>query len=278
MLGGDVLNVLRWPRSSGDDRRRTPRRPRDVQPFRAVPRPAGAGGQQGRAERLGVHATPTCAAAAPMRLAGGVEHRRSRSAASSRAGEPFVYAYYDGIDKIAHERGFGAYYDAELRTRRPPGRRRARRLPPGAALLVTADHGQVDVGERDRLPRPPSVLRLVRHAVGRGPLPLAARPAAAPPPTCWRRRTAAHGDVAWVVSTRADARRAAGSARSCRRPVAARLGDVALVAREPVSFDDPADSGPFQLVCRHGSLTSAEMLRAAARRDAVTRGRTRRCR
>ena len=43
-------------------------------------------------------------------------------------------------------------------------------------------------------------------------------------------------------------------------PVAARLGDVALVARDPISFHDPADSGPFQLVCRHGSLTAAEML------------------
>jgi hypothetical protein len=43
-------------------------------------------------------------------------------------------------------------------------------------------------------------------------------------------------------------------------PVAARYGDVALVPFEPISFDDPADSGPFPLVCRHGSLTSAEML------------------
>ena len=42
--------------------------------------------------------------------------------------------------------------------------------------------------------------------------------------------------------------------------IAARLGDVALVAHEPVSFYDPADSGPFQLVCRHGSLTAAEIL------------------
>jgi hypothetical protein len=41
--------------------------------------------------------------------------------------------------------------------------------------------------------------------------------------------------------------------------VRARLGDVALVAFEPVSFDDPLDSGPFELVCRHGSLTSAEV-------------------
>ena len=40
----------------------------------------------------------------------------------------------------------------------------------------------------------------------------------------------------------------------------ARLGDVALVAREPVAFHDADDSGPYQLVGRHGSLTAAEML------------------
>jgi hypothetical protein len=30
------------------------------------------------------------------------------------AGERFVYAYYGGVDKTAHERGFGEFYDAEL--------------------------------------------------------------------------------------------------------------------------------------------------------------------
>ena len=43
-------------------------------------------------------------------------------------------------------------------------------------------------------------------------------------------------------------------------PVAARYGDVAMVPHAPVTFHDPADSGPFELKCRHGSLTSAEML------------------
>jgi len=38
-----------------------------------------------------------------------------------------------------------------------------------------------------------------------------------------------------------------------------RLGDVALVASAAVSFEDPADTGPFDLVCRHGSLTADEM-------------------
>jgi len=42
-------------------------------------------------------------------------------------------------------------------------------------------------------------------------------------------------------------------------PVANRLGDVAVVAHQPVSYHDPDDSGPFELVCRHGSMTSAEV-------------------
>ena len=32
-----------------------------------------------------------------------------------------------------------------------------------------------------------------------------------------------------------------------------------VVAREPVSFHDDADTGPFVLIGRHGSLTAAEM-------------------
>ena len=36
-------------------------------------------------------------------------------------------------------------------------------------------------------------------------------------------------------------------------------GDVEVIIGAGVSFDDPADSGPFSLLCRHGSLTSAEM-------------------
>jgi hypothetical protein len=40
---------------------------------------------------------------------------------------------------------------------------------------------------------------------------------------------------------------------------ASRLGDVALVARRDVAFHDPQDTGPYELVGRHGALTSAEM-------------------
>jgi hypothetical protein len=38
-----------------------------------------------------------------------------------------------------------------------------------------------------------------------------------------------------------------------------RLGDVALVPFTATSFDEPLDSGSYSLVCRHGSLTDAEI-------------------
>jgi hypothetical protein len=68
-----------------------------------------------------------------------------------------------------------------------------------------------------------------------------------------------HGDVAWVMS-RQELIDGGWFGPVVSPPVAARFGDVALMAKAPVSFVDAADSGPYPLVCRHGSLTSAEML------------------
>ena len=67
------------------------------------------------------------------------------------------------------------------------------------------------------------------------------------------------GDVAWVVTREQMIDEQLVRPDGRRRRSRSRLGDVALVAHEPVSFYDPADSGPFELVCRHGSLTSAEV-------------------
>ena len=61
-------------------------------------------------------------------------------------GERFVYAYYEGIDKVAHARGLGEYYDDELRYVDRLVGDVLGVLPPGAVLVVTADHGQVEVG------------------------------------------------------------------------------------------------------------------------------------
>lgn len=251
-VGGEVMNVLRWSTDRGDARRRI--RPREVQPvdaFLGSPVPIVS-----KAELE--HSAFTEAHLYGGRLVG---WRAASSIAVEidlqlRAGEPLVYAYYDGVDKIAHERGFGAFYDAELRNvDRLVGDVRAV-LPPGAALVIIADHGQVQVGDRIIAP-PPEVLRLVHHQSGEGRFRwLHARAGSAREleAVCAER----FGDVAWVVSReRMIDDKWFGASMSS--PAINRLGDVALVAREPVSFHDPADSGPFELVCRHGSLTAAEV-------------------
>ena len=72
-------------------------------------------------------------------------------------------------------------------------------------------------------------------------------------------------DLAWVV-TREQVIDEHWFGPTIAAPVAARLGDVALVPFAPVSFFDPADSGPFALICRHGSMTAGRGARAVARR------------
>jgi hypothetical protein len=174
-----------------------------------------------------------------------------------RRGERFVYAYYDGIDKIAHERGFGPFYDAELQFVDSLVGAVQAALPPGAALLVTADHGQVEIGDRLVTPHA-DVLRLCRQQSGEGRFRwLHARPGAQA--ELLAAATHHHSGQAWVHS-REEVIAAGWFGPTVSPPIAGRYGDVALVPFEPISFHDPADSGPYPLVCRHGSLTSAEML------------------
>lgn len=252
-MAGEVLNVLRWSTGHGDSRRLI--EPAATQPF--VPF---------MGERV-----PVVGKAELEQSAFSEAHLRGsrpdgwRSASSIavvvgellRRGERLVYAYYDGIDKIAHERGFGPFYDAELQLvdRLVADVRAA--LPPGAALLITADHGQVEVGEQLVTPAA-DVLRVCRMQSGEGRFRwLHARPGSQA--ELLAAATEHHGHHAWVRS-RQQLIDDGWFGPTVSPPVAARYGDVALVPFEPISFDDPADSGPFPLVCRHGSLTSAEML------------------
>lgn len=68
-----------------------------------------------------------------------------------------------------------------------------------------------------------------------------------------------YADVAWVVTgDQVIDEKWFGPRMSDE--VKRRMGDVALVAHQPVSFEEPLDGGAFPLVCRHGSLTADEML------------------
>lgn len=253
LLGGEVVNVLQWA-SNGQSRRRS-QPPSEVQRYPAflgeqIPvvspfelcHSAFSEGHLRGARPVGFRATSSLA----------IEVRNELE-----AGERFVYAYYGGVDKIAHERGFGDYYDAELRAADRLVGDLLEVLPPGAALLVTADHGQVVVGDNIIAPSA-DLLSMVALQSGEGRFRwLHARRGATD--ELFDAACSEFGDTAWVHH-RQQIIDDGWFGPSVPPPIAHRLGDIAVVAYQPVSYHDPLDSGPFELVCRHGSMTSAEML------------------
>jgi hypothetical protein len=249
----DVLNVLRWSTSKGDAR--------EVIPPESIQHNVAFGGQR-----------PPVVVRAEFRDSGfsrahlgGCRHVPYRMPSTLvaeilnqlRSGEPFVYAYYDGVDKVAHEYGLDEFYDSELVFIDRMVEYLLQSLPPGVALVITADHGHVDVGD-NVFPPAPEVLAQVARQSGEARFRwLHAHPGATA--DLLSAATEHHGDVAWVVS-REQTLDESWFGPKVLPAALARLGDVALAAREPIAFEDPDDSGPFVLQGRHGSMTPAEVL------------------
>ncbi len=247
-----ILNVLRWATPAGDARPTIP--PTSIQaavPFGGERPPVVTRAEFSKSGFTLAHLSDT--RMTPYRMASTLvtEVRRLLS-----AGEPFVYAYYEGIDKVAHEYGLAEHYGAELVATDRLVADLADALPPGAALVVTSDHGQVDVGDRVITPAA-DVLRLVRLQSGEARFRwLHARSGQADALAAAAEEH--HGDTAWIATLdQVIDERWFGAMTAA---AAGRLGDVALVAREPVAFSDPDDTGPYHLIGRHGSMTAAEML------------------
>lgn len=251
--GPDVLNVLRWTTGKGDARESIP--PESIQHDVAF---------AGHRPPIVVRAEFNDSGFTRAHL-GGCRHVPYRMPSTLvaeilrqvDAGEPFVYAYYDGIDKVAHEYGLGSVYDTEIVFVDRMVEYLVEKLPAGVALVITSDHGQVDVGDRV-FPPHPEVLSRVSHQSGEGRFRWLHAVAGSEAALLDVAREH-HGDVAWVVSREQVIEESWFGPKVLPAPLS-RLGDVALVAREPVSFEDPMDTGPFHLIGRHGSLTSAEVL------------------
>jgi hypothetical protein len=173
------------------------------------------------------------------------------------AGAPFVYAYYEGIDKVAHAQGLGEYYDDEVAAVDRLVGDVLGVLPAGVVLVVTADHGQVDVGASIEV-LGEDLMKDVTLLSGEGRFRwLHVRPGATGDVAAAAGE--AFGDVAWV-RTREQIIDEGWLGGVPSAAVASRLGDVALVPWVPTAFMDPADTGELRLRARHGSLTVDEML------------------
>ncbi|HUE08823.1 MAG TPA: alkaline phosphatase family protein [Acidimicrobiales bacterium] len=254
-LDGEVMNVLQWSLNGADARMRVPAHV--FQPFSSFPGAIGTvpvvtrhdygptGFTAAHLGRVDLHRWHTPA---------GLVTTVRRLAAS---GSPFIYAYYEGIDKVAHAEGIGDFYDDELRAADRLVADVLEVLPPGAVLVVTADHGQVNVGN-SVVVLGPDIMEGLTLISGEGRFRwLHTRPGAIDDVV--DAAVQQHGDVAWV-RTREQVI-AEGWLGGIPSPeIAARLGDVALIPFEPIAFLDPADTGELRLAARHGSLTPDEML------------------
>jgi hypothetical protein len=253
--GPEVMNVLRWRTHSGDARPFVdPGLLQRLDPFNGRPVPVVS-----RGDFAGTAFTE-----AHQRGARQVGWFQASSMAVDvralvAAGEPFVYAYYDGVDRIAHVRGFGDYYDAELVALDRMVGDLLDVLPPSAALAVTADHGQVEVGPRavELDHRLQSQVSMVSGEARFRWLHAKDGPAGAD--RLAELATGIYGDEAWV-STVEQVEEEGWLGGPLDSEVRARLGDVALVPYRPVGYLDHAEAGEFRLVCRHGSMTADEML------------------
>ena len=252
LVGGEVLNVLRWSVSGGG---RAPD-PFDVQRHtsflgRSVPvvtksefRTTGFTEAHLRGGRfVGWHTT---AALVELCLA------------EVAAGERLVYAYYPGVDSIAHEFGLrGRVWQRELGAADAIVGALLESLPERAALLVTADHGQVHL-EADSWIALPDLVPLTTAMAGDGRFRyLYARKGAARELAAAAREQL--GERAWVF-TRSELLDEGLLGAGPTGSIPGRIGDVVLAARDDVAFVDPALPNEPRLLSGHGSLSPDEML------------------
>lgn len=253
LIDDDVLNTLRWGTDSTADAR-TIIPPPLLQPYEPF---------MGRQLPLVTKAEFRRSGFTEAHLRGGrmVGYRTTAVLVHEvgrlvREGEEAVYAYYDGVDKVAHEYGLGSAYNAEVRFVDRLVADVLDVVPSGTTVIVTADHGQVDC--RDGLVEIHPEVRSHAHRLsGEGRFRwLHASPGHEA--ALLEAASSCHGAMAWIhpIEQMLDEH---WFGPGMSPDVRSRLGDVALLPTGHHAFEDPADGGPFQLIARHGSLTSAEM-------------------
>ena len=246
------LNILRWRTPQGDGRERHP--PERFQPVAAF------GGHRPPALQRD-HYRKSGFSRAYLRDARRFGYKMLSSLAVEvrrllAAGESFVYAYYEGLDTVAHEHAFGEHYEAELRACDRLMADLLTVVPRGTAVVATSDHGLVDCSSGLRaIDR--SVLDCAQAESGEARFRwLHARRGA--DRDLYEAAAGAHDEQAWVYTAEEmiDGGWLGPVVTDAAR---ARLGDVALVARDDWAFSHPDDGAP-KIIGRHGSLTPAEML------------------
>lgn len=186
--------------------------------------------------------------------------------ALARSGPSLVYLYWGEIDGAGHLYGWRSReWRLALRKADRELARLARRLPARTLLLITADHGMLDVPSTDRLDLAavPDLDAGIAVLGGEGRFAqVYCDPGATPDEVA-----AVAGRLAGVIGERAwvrtrDQAIAAGWFGPVENRVHRRIGDVVVAGRGPFILVDSRTARPqvLKLIGQHGSLTAAEQL------------------
>ena len=195
-------------------------------------------------------------------------HSRVELAVDALAGPgpALVYLYWGEVDGTGHRYGWRSrQWRKALRSTDRGLARLAAKLDPDTLLVITADHGMVDVpyARRMNLADFPDLARQVHVLGGEGRFAQAYCPPGATVDDAAALAadlTAVIGDRA-LVSTRDDAI-AAGWFGPVDDRVYGRIGDVLIAGVEPFTLVDTRTARPqvLALIGQHGSLTEQEQL------------------
>lgn len=190
-----------------------------------------------------------------------IADRVDAALAETATGRSLVYLYVPELDSIGHKHGWSSdRWTAALELLDGELTRLDQRSPADVGVLVTADHGVLDVPEHANIPIDPALLVDVVGVAGDPRCrQLAVAPGTDVPALvdAWRLR---YGKKAYVAS-RAEAV-AAGWFGEVDDAVLPRIGDVVVVARGSWAFNDDRGlrSGevPKRMVGQHGAMTDEE--------------------
>jgi predicted AlkP superfamily pyrophosphatase or phosphodiesterase len=175
-----------------------------------------------------------------------------------------MYFYVNELDKAGHRYGCQSpQWEHQLEELDATVRRLNANLPPGTTVLLTADHGMLDVPESQRIDYSAdgALIAGVRHTAGEPRMVhLYLEDAAGERGRerlleSWRSR---FGDRIWAFSREQAV--SAGLFGDVRPEVSPRIGDVMIAARDALAFYDTRRVRPtaMEVVGQHGSLTKAE--------------------
>ena len=200
-------------------------------------------------------------------ISGMTSHARTAAAAEAMAaaGPSLMYFYVNELDKAGHRYGCRSeQWEHQLEELDSTVKRLNSSLPAGTTILLTADHGMLDVPESQRIDfsQDPGLVDGVRHTAGEPRMihlyleeAAAADGAAERLLAAWKGR---FGDRVWAFTR--DEAVAGGLFGDVRPAVEGRIGDVMIAARDAVALYDGRRMRPtaMEVVGQHGSLTKAE--------------------